>query len=118
MRMYKMELLRVGKDSQGDEFTNEALQGMVDDFKPGTLSVGIGFDPTKPSVGTVKALSLVAGVLSAHIEVDNTGEAAVTKGLELASGGEYELRKKAERGHNVISKMRLTGTALTDEKVK
>ena len=37
--------------------------------------------------------------------------------MELAAGGTFEPNAK-ERGHNVIERFELTGTALTDQKVK
>jgi hypothetical protein len=111
--MFKMELLKVGKDAQGDEFTQEALQYIVDNFKPG-LPVSIGFDPREPPVGTVEALVLDKGVITAKIAVGKIGEDAISKGMELAAGGTFDI---SERG-NKITKLDLTGTALTDKKVK
>lgn len=117
MKCRTMDLMKVGKDSQGDEFTQQALEKMVEDFESRGIPVTMGFDPTKPPVGTVTTLALVGDQVVAEVELDDEGEKAVAGGMELAAGGVFEPNKE-KHGHNVIEKFELTGTALTDQKVK
>lgn len=110
-----MELLRVGTDSGGDEVTLEALERMVAEFVPG-IPVTVGFGKTGPTVGVVLGLRLKGdkSAMEAVVELDVDGETAVGNGMELAAGGTAEVGE----GAAVITEMKLTGAALTNDKVK
>lgn len=112
----EMELMRAGKDSQGDEFPVETLEKMVAEFKPG-IPVTIGFDPQAMPVGVVVGLRMDGKVLMASVELDSDGGLAVSDGMELAAGGTFDMPPSGEARGPIID-LKLTGTALTKKKVK
>ena len=115
--MREMELLKAGTDAQGDTFTPECVAKVVEDFV-GPLPVTIGFDPRAVPVGTVEALRLDGDTVLASVALDEKGERAVAEGHELASGGTFELGKNSLMDVKTIEAFKLTGAALTKQKVK
>lgn len=111
----KMELLKARRDSQGDEFTQACIEGVAKSFKPG-ISVTLGFSPLALPVGIITGLRVEEDRLMALVDLDADGVKAVDDGMELASGGRFDLDKVD--GHRLIDSFQLTGAALTKEKVK
>lgn len=109
-----MEMLKSGKDSQGDEFTDEALVEAVNEFTPG-LPVFIGLDV----VGEIIAMKLLDGTITATVSLDQRGEKAIKEGMELAASGYIDDADQQRRnGPMKITKMRFSGGILTSQKVK
>lgn len=82
--MEEVELLRAGLDSQGDEFTEELLKKLVNDFTE-ELPITLGFGEEAPRVGRIKSLKFEKGALVAICELGSEGMEHKHNGTELAA---------------------------------
>jgi len=119
---WTFELLRVGKDSAGDEITLEALHSIIDNFKPGEIPVLKGaFCKDGTHLGTVEALYVKDGKLMAEVVLNDEGGAYARSNpkLKLAAGMVSPRKDTDKKGEGYkITKATLTDTCLTDQKVE
>lgn len=107
-----MPLLAAGVvDRQGDCFTVECLQTIVEKFN-GSLPVTEIFMDDRPS-GSIVSLRIDNNQLVADVELNDRGANLASAGFELAVGG---VGCRGSAGE--INKFSLSGAALTDSKVK
>ncbi len=88
--MVEVELMRAGTDAQGNTVTQKSLEAVVAAFKPGSISVTVGFGPGGPQVGKVQALRLEKDRIMATVELDDVSVGMVTVEMGPASVGQKE----------------------------
>lgn len=117
--MIRIPLMQAGvTDAQGDQFTAEALQHVVDEWhRTGVVrTVARDFTPNPKAVGRVTNMDFDGVTL--WVTLDNDAEALVeAEGLEAAAGGYFTLTDPVD-GVRVIDRFTLDRIALVDNKVR